>query len=329
MRVIITYWRVNHCKNDAFLPVAKRMKDEKHKKPALRRGSQPDEAAKLAIERNISKIFKFYAMAGDGGSEDTEVIHQLRVSSRRAGEAIDLFAPCIPKNELRPLKKAVKRIRRAAGSARDWDVFLDGLGGWSGLCSAKEIPGADFLAAFALGSRRAAQLELDSLRGSLAVDALKQMWSAAENAVRLPKSWADLELGEFARKKISGRLEACLNALSESESSEQMHQARIEAKRLRYALEILGGHLEDCNANQLQSDAEHIQESLGAIHDSQVAYERAIRLSQILSQSFPEVWDRVGPGVMAFADIHQRACREKMALFLKERPQLLKIHFVT
>src|SRR5438874_6648593 len=62
---------------------------------------------------------------------DPEPVHKLRVAARRASAALDTFADLLPGKLYRRTRKAVKRLRRSAGAARDTDVFLDTLRGWS------------------------------------------------------------------------------------------------------------------------------------------------------------------------------------------------------
>ena len=55
-------------------------------------------------------------------------IHALRVATRRAAAAADLFATCLPKKVYRQLRDHLRALRRTVGTARDWDVVLSQLG---------------------------------------------------------------------------------------------------------------------------------------------------------------------------------------------------------
>src|SRR5438874_9864732 len=48
-----------------------------------------------------------------------ESVHRLRVASRRAAAVLDAFADLLPGKSRRKARKALKGLRRAAGSARD------------------------------------------------------------------------------------------------------------------------------------------------------------------------------------------------------------------
>src|SRR5262245_11473393 len=56
-------------------------------------------------------------------AHDPEHVHQLRVATRRADAAMRAFADFLPRRKAKKLRRALKRIRRAAGEARDHDVM--------------------------------------------------------------------------------------------------------------------------------------------------------------------------------------------------------------
>ncbi len=83
---------------------------------------------------------------------DPEPVHQLRVAARRATAAVDQFASTMGKRRGRRLRAIVKRIRRAAGEARDWDVFSIALRERRESASGEQLPGFDFLIGYAAGA---------------------------------------------------------------------------------------------------------------------------------------------------------------------------------
>jgi CHAD domain-containing protein len=56
-----------------------------------------------------------------------EPVHQMRVWSRRARAALDVFAACFPVNEYSDLEREVKAVTGALGEARDLDVSIEKL----------------------------------------------------------------------------------------------------------------------------------------------------------------------------------------------------------
>ncbi len=59
--------------------------------------------------------------------EQIERVHAARVASRRLRAALEMYAPCFPKAELRSVLREVKALADALGARRDPDVQLGGL----------------------------------------------------------------------------------------------------------------------------------------------------------------------------------------------------------
>jgi CHAD domain-containing protein len=58
---------------------------------------------------------------------DIERVHDMRVASRRLRAVLEIYAPCFPTDQFRPLLKEVKALADALGARRDPDVLLDRL----------------------------------------------------------------------------------------------------------------------------------------------------------------------------------------------------------
>src|SRR2546426_9281030 len=90
------------------------------------RGDMPvSEAAQLALSRRLGAVRDRLPDAVFHADDDIEHVHQLRVSTRRAAAALRLFADHLPARLYKKTRRALRAIRRSAGAARDWDVFLD------------------------------------------------------------------------------------------------------------------------------------------------------------------------------------------------------------
>ena len=110
------------------------------------------------VEKNLDSLAK--ASEAKAENEDPEDIHQLRVSSRRATAGLDLFADCFPSKILTKAKKKLKKLRRAAGAARDGDVFLHSF-------RMRTVPppmrnALDFVIGYALAQHESARAQLRS-----------------------------------------------------------------------------------------------------------------------------------------------------------------------
>src|SRR4051812_10904613 len=85
--------------------------------------ASPGAAAARVLPVRLGVVRDSLPRALSPSAEDPEHVHQLRVAPRRAGAALDIFELCLPAKVYKSAKKRIRRIRRAAGAARDWDVF--------------------------------------------------------------------------------------------------------------------------------------------------------------------------------------------------------------
>src|SRR5438309_1994272 len=92
------------------------------------RGDMPvPEAARRVLTVRLGVVLERLPPAIDRADDDVEHVHQLRVGTRRAAAAVRIFADCLAAKLHRRTRRTLRAIRRAAGAARDWDVFLDTL----------------------------------------------------------------------------------------------------------------------------------------------------------------------------------------------------------
>ncbi len=121
------------------------------------------EAAGLAFVTRSKAIRKYLPLALEHPDQNLEYIHQLRVGTRRAGAVVSEFEDCWSDKFLGKLQKNLKRLRRAAGAARDWDVMRLSLQVRREKVEQNEWVGIDYLLGFAQGEREAAQRQLEKV----------------------------------------------------------------------------------------------------------------------------------------------------------------------
>jgi CHAD domain-containing protein len=83
------------------------------------------EAAAGTVRVRSAEVFSF----ADGvlDTSDPERVHDMRVATRRLRAALEIFAPCFPKDDYKPLLKEVKALADALGERRDPDVQVEAL----------------------------------------------------------------------------------------------------------------------------------------------------------------------------------------------------------
>lgn len=178
-----------------------------------------------AVETRLARVLQLLAAAG--WSERVETVHDLRVASRRLRAALDLVDDG-PQPARRRLRKQAKALTRALATGRELDV---------------QVLRLESLASGPAGPNRTAVLEhflegFDQERQRVRQRTARQVarlqfaeaaaWSGDPGP---PRSLRDLLEPRFAALPPQGPLPL--------QDAVALHQLRISAKKLRYALEIL------------------------------------------------------------------------------------------
>jgi triphosphatase len=220
-------------------------------------------------------------------SNDPEFIHQLRVALRRLRSALRVFKPAA---QVR-FAAEMKWLTGVLGEARDWDVLVVEtlpplLKSYSDAAMAKKILAAAkrrqgvcrAAAGAALVSRRQAQLVIELARWLGAQDeSVTVAEPAASAAVKqtgaeeLPaKSTPIIELPDFASNEIRRRHRRLLDdsvALAILDPLAR-HQVRIDAKRLRYAVDFFATLFGKRRTSPYLKTLSVIQDVLGQANDA-------------------------------------------------------------
>ena len=92
-------------------------------------GISPDqpvcEVVGQVLNARLKTVCRSLPLAAEKSDEDVEYVHQLRISVRRAAEALRIFSGLIEDAEVDALQDRLQRIRLAADEARDWDVVAE------------------------------------------------------------------------------------------------------------------------------------------------------------------------------------------------------------
>lgn len=131
-------------------------------------------AAALTIEVRSEELFAH----ADGVLDTSDItrLHAMRVATRRLRAVLEFYAPCLPKEQLRPAMKEVKRLADALGARRDPDVELEALAQFADAASPEDRPGIErFIAGTRLQQEQAnaelalalEEIDASDLRGRL------------------------------------------------------------------------------------------------------------------------------------------------------------------
>jgi CHAD domain-containing protein len=276
------------------------------------------DAARRALAIRLEVVREFLGLALHEPEKDTEHVHQLRVSSRRAGAAIEIFALCLPDKSYTAVRRYLRRVRRAAGAARDWDVFLMNLGEERLKKKRRHLAAIDFLTGYALGQRVTAQEQLEQF----GVDypfGFERLTAQTVAAVHKPRYDPGMRtLLDLAGPLLLGLLrDFDQTASGDLTNYERLHRVRILGKRLRYAMEVFSGCFGPPFRNQLYPAVEEMQDILGRANDSYVASRRLTTLSERIQTILPHDWKRLKPGMDGLLKHHQQRLPQERHRFLE------------
>jgi len=271
------------------------------------------QAARRVFCLRLQTVRDYLDLALRASEQDSEYIHQLRVGTRRAGAALKIFSLCLPKKAYKSARKHLREVRRAAGAARDWDVFLKALGEETNR-PARQRPALEFLFGHALLQREQAQAHLLEANPHFPT-AFVRFEADLLCALRDP-SPAGMTLVDLGRQVLLDLLRALtLAATQDLHDYEHLHQVRIQGKRLRYAMEVFA----DCFPPEFRTvhyaAVEEMQEILGCANDSYVAANRLRDLNKVIQARLPAQWKRLRPGMEGLLHYHEERLPEERQRF--------------
>lgn len=230
---------------------------------------------KLVLATRFEEMYDFQQVALD--FSEPEGVHSMRVASRRLRSAMRDFTPYIRKRELTSLLKQTKNIAATLGEVRDQDVAIAALEKLEKRSPAEASAALKQLIDTRKVMRDEARKSLESI---LVTDHMKQIRSEFISGIdgsatlRKTRAQADAQLtfAKMSADVIGERLkelEALSNSLYKPFEVESLHEMRIAAKRLRYALELF----QQCWGRGLTAyakSAARMQTALGDLHDCDV-----------------------------------------------------------
>jgi CHAD domain-containing protein len=281
---------------------------------ALRPGTPVADAARRVLGIRLGIVRDYLGLALREPEKDPEYVHQLRVGTRRSGAALRMFAGSLPDKVFREARKQLRRLRRAAGEARDWDVFLESLKAHHHQHPARHRAGIDFLTGYATAHRVAAQSHLHEASPDYPY-AYERLLADVLAGVGEPAPGPHM-LRDLAPPMFSGLLETLDQAAAaDLQDYANLHQVRIAGKRLRYAMEVLVDCFAPAFRHEFYPAVEEMQEILGRANDSHVAGGRLAALRDYLKAARPADWKRYKTGIEGLLTYHQRRLPEERQHF--------------
>jgi CHAD domain-containing protein len=202
---------------------------------------------------------------------DEEALHDFRVALRRLRTVLRAYGPLAGEAGRKRVRRRLRRLARITTAGRDAEVQLAWLREREGELSAAERPGWRWLVA-RLESRRAEASEgRPVIRRAFAKleRRLRRQLGSYQLTIDLERGAgpAGPTFGAATAAAIHEELETLERRLSEASPAEPdvLHEARINAKRLRYVLEPVAGD------GVLVERLKDLQDRLGELCDARVA----------------------------------------------------------
>jgi CHAD domain-containing protein len=231
-----------------------------------------DEAARRSLEPRLSAVAHCLSHAAHLAEHDIEHVHRLRVATRRAAAAVKLYRDWLPRKPHRWFKKRLRRIRRAASQARDLDVLMARL-------RQDSILNAEPLLKFLSEKRAAVQPDIAKLADRLHHDhrfvrKTARLLDGIESACSCDGAHHAIVLGEWTPPQLAKIAADFFDAAPrETDDIEAVHQFRIQAKALRYAIELVAPVFGSALRDKIYPVVEELQERLGKVTDHTAAME--------------------------------------------------------
>ncbi|AKM02052.1 CHAD domain-containing protein [Burkholderia pyrrocinia] len=279
-------------------------------------GIRTQRAALFALSGDITAQW----LGNEGGvleRDDPEFVHQMRVALRRLRTLMRFFPLFADRQWRDTLGVDLRWLAALLGTVRDWDVFsteslpaliaADGGGAdWNGTLDA------------ARAQSMAARVELRHALHSARYARLTLGWLEWLGALALPPAEGGdaPSLRRHATKRVRrlfGHLYASPSLTSLDTAAR--HQVRIDAKRLRYALEFFASLASRRTRNETIKTLARVQSVLGESNDTMVALQH---LEQLAAPPYQLGFVR-GYG----AALEQRAARDAETLLASLRPPKL------
>lgn len=289
--------------------------------------------ARRALQLRLAAVVNAIGPAAKHAEEDNEHVHQLRVATRRAAAAIEIFGDLAPKRRVKWIAKRLRHIRRAAGAARDLDVFAFRLAAL--LAQEKHVDAVPLIKSIRR-ERRKAQVPICEVYHELRRDKFERRCQKLVRRVRRRDAAGEddavepisqnghgsaaahdvgMSFASAARLRLRPVVEQVFALIDVADQPiEAWHRLRIEAKRLRYAMELFAGAFDASFRHEVYPQVEALQEQLGKINDHASAATRFAAWQEEMSSLTIAAWlDKQRAA-------EEAACRKCQQQFLADWP---------
>lgn len=235
--------------------------------------------------------------------EDIEALHDMRVASRRLRAAMAAFRPFLTPRMER-FREQLGWVAAALGEVRDLDVQLERMNEWRAGFPPERAAALLAVEAVLHTRRTAARRRMLAVLDSRRYERLCESFAAALRA-GAPRSFVPgrvpiLAVAPDMLERRYRRVRKQGDQITKSSVPDAYHQLRIDAKKLRYALEFVGNGIYGKPALEFSSRVTTMQDVLGLHQDAYVAMDMLQEIADTQGR-------RLGPAtLMAMGSISER-----------------------
>jgi CHAD domain-containing protein len=241
----------------------------------VEQGSTPaSHVARRTLRKRLDAVWTELAAAA-GDRPAPERVHRLRVATRRTLAALEVFAGLLPERRCRWFQKRLRRLRRAAGEARDLDVLSEHIGrdsvGGSPLAPAQVA--RERLVTMLARRRDASRAPICRIRDELV--AANWLGRTERLLDDIGSRGRDRAFATHARRTFRPLVRRFFTKADRRlRSADDIHRLRIEGKKLRYAMEIFACVFPPRRRARTAEALERLQVTLGEFTDHAAAADR-------------------------------------------------------
>jgi CHAD domain-containing protein len=248
---------------------------------------------------------------------NADAVHDARVATRRMRALMPILSACYPQADLKGTARTAKRAGRALGRVRDLDVAIELIGELEQTSPAVAGRAAEVrraIAAKQLTARRRLVKEFDDLP----LAELKNIPTHLPGGRWILSRLAMQEWDGPVREALREQAAALRHAIEHGSGvyfPKRAHAVRIDAKKLRYVLEMTSDP-EAIAPGGLKA-LKKTQEVLGSLHDREVLRDRFARLAKKDEDD--------GSSVEAVVAAIGAECQQLFATYVTRRATLLEV----
>ena len=233
--------------------------------------------AMRTLRQRLAEVWAWLPKACSERQRDPESVHQLRVATRRALAALEAFRNLLPQKQVAWFEKQLRRIRRAASDARDLDVLTDRLAATAQPEATGPRPPT--------GKARARLVAMLSKQRESSCQPIRERhekllerdWAGRLERLleNLPAGRQQATFGTYARHRFRPMIRRFFAVADHRlRNAEELHELRIEGKKLRYAMEIFACVFPPAVRVRCTDALERLQKTLGDFTDHASAADR-------------------------------------------------------